>query len=86
MNMLSSIVNRAESIGFLAIGFSRDGRRMATSHADGTVRLWDLPNGGEVANLAGHYGLDLALAFSPDSQLLASGSYDGTLRLWGLRP
>jgi WD40 repeat protein len=66
-------------------GFSRDGSRLATASADGTVWVWD-PHAGapEQLVLRGHGGPVSAVAFSPDGARLASASADGTVRVWAL--
>ncbi len=62
--------------------FSPDGRWMATSSLDGTVKVWDPVTGNEKLSIAGHKGPIRAVAYSPDGKLLATGGEDGTARLW----
>ena len=63
------------------ISYSPDGRRLATSSRDGTVKLWDLDNGRELRTYRWHQqGEDDAgnvlkvpnVAFSPDGKTVAS--------------
>lgn len=56
--------------------------RLATGGADGTVRLWNLPNANPLRILTGHTDAVYALTFSPDGNFLASGAWNGEIRLW----
>ncbi len=61
--------------------------RVASASADGTARLWTLPQepGADVTEpflLSGHQGPIHALAVTPDGQTLLTGGEDMTVRLW----
>lgn len=68
----------------LTLGFTRDGKMLASGSADRTIKLWDTAMGRELATLIAHQGAVTTLAFAPDSNLLASGSADKTVLLWNL--
>jgi WD40 repeat protein len=68
--------------GLLDVGWSPDGRWIATSSLDATARLWDARTGAERFALYGHSGDIEALDWSPDSTRLVTGSEDGTAKLW----
>ena len=61
--------------------FSSDSQVLATSSVDGTVNLWNLPEGKLMRTFV-HPGGVTSVSFSPDGQTLASGGYDSTVRLW----
>ena len=64
------------------VAFSPDGRLLASSGDDKTVRLWDPATGKRRRTLTGHTGRIWGVAFSPDGQTLASVGVDETVRLW----
>jgi hypothetical protein len=66
--------------------FSPDGRRVATSSFDKTIKLWDMSTGQDVFTLRGHTAGVISLAFSPDGNLLVSGGIDNTARVWNATP
>lgn len=70
--------------GIHRFAFSPDGRLIAASSPDHTVRVWDVASGAPVAILSGHSDLIIGVCFSPDGKWLASASafVDGTIRIW----
>ena len=72
----------SEQILISAIAFSPDGRVLASSSYDKTIRLWDVASGKEVASLATHGQGAADVVFSPDGRWLATSDLDGSLQLW----
>jgi WD40 repeat protein len=65
-----------------ALALSPDGKILASTNPDRSLRLWDTATGKELAELKGHTDTIWTVAFSPDGKLLASAGDDGTIRLW----
>jgi WD40 repeat protein len=65
-----------------ALAIHPAGGRLAFGGDDGTLHLWDLTGGRELAHWDAHGQPIRSLAGSPDGKRLASASADGTVKLW----
>lgn len=61
---------------------SHDNQIVASSGADGTVRVWSINGPGEYHRFEGHSGPVNAVVFTPDRRHVLSAGDDGTVRLW----
>ncbi|KAI1353157.1 vegetative incompatibility protein HET-E-1 [Xylaria sp. FL0043] len=77
---LRTMEGHADSV--LSVGFSPNGRIVASGSADTTVRLWSAATGEILQTLRGHTSSVFAITFSPDGTIVASGSTNGTALLW----
>ncbi len=79
-----TLVGHRRTIGGLAAAAGSG--LLASAGTDGTVRLWQVPDGPGRRVLRGHTGAVHACALSPDGTLVASAGADGTVRLWPVPP
>ncbi|HEY9645052.1 MAG TPA: caspase family protein [Chroococcidiopsis sp.] len=70
--------------GVISLSFSHDSQTLASSSADGTVRLWSVSDGALIKTLHGHTTRVNTVQFSADDQALLSGDDNGTVILWTL--
>ncbi|KST65546.1 nSTAND1 domain-containing NTPase [Mastigocoleus testarum] len=63
------------------VAFSPDGKIIASSSYDSTVKLWN-NQGKLIRTLRGHKGPVSGVAFSSDGKTIASTSRDNTVKLW----
>ncbi|MEO1259687.1 MAG: PQQ-binding-like beta-propeller repeat protein [Bacteroidota bacterium] len=66
----------------LSVAFSPDGRTVATTSKDLTIRIWDTATGEQklvIPNLASLY---FAISFSPNGKNIAAANENGTIKLW----
>jgi WD40 repeat protein len=73
------------TLGVYGLAFNPDGTLLASASYDGTVRIWDVADGTELAVLetSGEGGSGVVV-WSPDGTLLASANVDGSIQLWGV--
>jgi WD40 repeat protein len=64
------------------LGFSPDGRRLATAGMDKIVRVWGVETGQEELTLRGHNDMVTDVRFRPDGRRLLSASWDGSIKVW----
>lgn len=67
----------------IAAAFSLDGKTLASTHGDHTVKIIDCQSGKCIKVLRGHRRTPWVVRFHPlSSEILASGSLDHEVRLW----
>jgi WD40 repeat protein len=64
------------------VAMSPDGKTLASTATDKSVRLWDLSTGKLLLACSGHNGTVFGVTFSPDGQWMVSCCEDGTVRFW----
>jgi serine/threonine protein kinase/WD40 repeat protein len=67
------------------VAFNPDGSRLAVSHWNGVVAIYDPATGSKIALLTNHTMWVASLAFSRQAPILATSSADQRIRLWDTR-
>jgi WD40 repeat protein len=74
---------KAHGGGVYGVAFSPDGKRLASTGADGAIKVWNTANGDLIFTLSGaHKGGARAVTFTPDGQSLISGGMDKLVKVW----
>jgi WD40 repeat protein len=63
------------------LGFSKDGKLLASAAADRTVRLWNGSSGAAQQTIQVG-SITYAVALNPDGKCIAAGGFDGFVRLF----
>jgi len=66
------------------VGFSSDGRQVASGGGDLKVRIWDAKTGDQIRVIQSFLTWVMDVAFSPDGRYLAEANADYALVLWDL--
>ena len=81
---LVSFSGHGVGVALNGIAFSPDGKWIATSGNDATIKVWDSETGAAIFTLVGHTGPTFGVSFSPEGQYLATSSVDRTVKVWKL--
>ncbi|NEN96174.1 MAG: TIR domain-containing protein, partial [Moorea sp. SIO3I7] len=81
---VSDLCKKAHDDWVNYVSFSPDGKILATSSNDKTIKLWNVKECSLLKSLEGHEDYVTSVSFSPDGQMLASTSLDKTVRLWNV--
>ena len=61
-----------------------DGKQLATTSWDKTVKIWDLKTRKDIVTITGHIKRVHSIAFSPDRKRLLTASEDKTVKVWDI--
>jgi WD40 repeat protein len=80
---LAELVRLSSDSDFIRdLAWSPDACLLASASDDGSVRLWDVPDGVVRATLPGHHGRMRRCVFSPTGRMVASEGADDRVRIW----
>jgi WD40 repeat protein len=76
------VARRPGKKNYTGLSFSPDGRLLATSGNDGTVRFWDGSTADPIRAFDWEIGKVLSVAFAPDGMRAAAGGSLGNIVVW----
>jgi WD40 repeat protein len=82
VSLVNTLQGHQKSV--LSVAISPDGKTIASSGDERTIKLWNLATGKQVSSLNGHFQQVNVVAISPDGKFLVSGSDDNTIKIWNL--
>ena len=65
-----------------SVAVTPDGTKIAGGAKDGTIKIWNVADGKELATLTGHAGAVSGLTFNSNGAQLISSGADSTMRAW----
>lgn len=68
-----------------SVAFSPEGKLLASSSYDHSVKVWDLDTGECLQTFLGHDACVWSVVFHPVGQILATAGEDNTIKLWELQ-
>lgn len=74
---------QAHPFGATALAYNRSGNLLATGGFDGTLRIWQMPQGSALMTLKNKQDTVRGIAWSDDDEVVTA-TEDGTLTVWGL--
>ncbi|MEH2164341.1 MAG: serine/threonine-protein kinase [Nostoc sp.] len=69
----------------LSIAISPDGKTIASSGGNGTIKLWNLATGKQISSLNTYSQQVNTVVISPNGKTLVSASDDSTIKVWDLK-
>jgi eukaryotic-like serine/threonine-protein kinase len=79
---LTRSIYRGHNSNVLVVGWSPDGRRIASGSDDMTVQLWDATTGSNAFTYHGHTSSVYAVAWAHDGTRIVSGGFDKIAQVW----
>ena len=73
----------AHSVG-VSLAYSSDSQRLASGGAEGTIRLWRMPQATALTHWQAHAGAVQGLAFLRQDRMLLSVGWDGSIATWNI--
>jgi WD40 repeat protein len=73
---------RSHTARLWSVAFAPDGKTVASTSNDGTIKLWNVATRQVALNLRGHIGPVSSAFFSSDGRWMATSGVDATVRLW----
>jgi WD40 repeat protein len=70
------------NLGVGRIGFSPDGKYLATANMDGMPTVWEIRTSNKVLSLETGMLPSKAIAYSPNGRLIATGGDEGIVQVW----
>ncbi|MEQ9359127.1 nSTAND1 domain-containing NTPase [Coleofasciculus chthonoplastes] len=65
-----------------SVRFSPNDKKIVSTSADKTIKLWNSSDGSLIKTLEGHQDIVTSASFSPNGEIIASTSVDKTIKLW----